>query len=194
MPGQGNRFVAPCGGRAQRGQCHCRASGGLPSTRRASSHFTHLPYATGALPAAAMGGAYVLSPCRPFKQRNSGSFFHHPNPHWILQPEVMRASLPGAGTLGCMVWPGAGIAGPQAIPPDFYPPRVNVGPSIPLPPEPPLCTTWLLCPVSATPPLPPIWMNVASLNPWLSVPYSLIFCQFWVLFVLRLVVILLVVV
>ena len=37
------------------------------------------------------------------------SFFCCPNPHWFLQPEVMGIYLPGTGTLGYVVWPGAGI-------------------------------------------------------------------------------------
>ena len=76
----------------------------------------------------------------------------------------MGVYLPGAGTLGCVVWAGAGIACCQGIPPDFYPPYVNVRPFV-------LWATLRLCaslPVSVTPPLLPIWMNVASLNPWLS--------------------------
>ena len=40
--------------------------------------------------------------------RESFSFFGHPNPHWFLQPEVMGTYLPGSGTLGWVVWCGAG--------------------------------------------------------------------------------------
>ena len=151
----------------ERGQCCCLASGGLPSICLPSNHFTHLPYASGTLPAAAVGFVYVFSPYGPFKQRKSGSFFCHPNLHWLLQPQVVGDYLPGAGTLGCVVWPGAGIAGSQGIPPDFYLPRVNVGLSIPLLLQLPLHATLPLRPVSVTQPLLCIWMNVASLNPWL---------------------------
>ena len=35
-------------------------------------------------------------------------------------------------------------------------------------------------------PLIPVCMNVSSLPPWLSVPYSSIFCQFWLVFVFKL--------
>ena len=39
----------------------------------------------------------------------------------------MRLYLPGAGTLGCVVWTGARIACSHGNPPDFYPPYVKVG-------------------------------------------------------------------
>ena len=59
--------------------------------------------------------------------------------------------------LCCLAW-GWDLSLPK------YPSRVNTGLSVPLPP--PLCTT--VPPLSVTPPLLPAWMNVASLNPWLS--------------------------
>ena len=111
------------------------ASEGLLGTCPVSSHFTHFLYAAGALPAVALvlnprggGSAYVLSPCRPFNWSllNTGSFFCRPNPHWFLQPEVMGIYLPGTGTLGCVVWPGAGITCSQGISPNFHPSYVNV--------------------------------------------------------------------
>ena len=37
------------------------------------------------------------------------SFFCHPNPHWFLQPEFMGTYLPCVGTLGWVVWCGAGV-------------------------------------------------------------------------------------
>ena len=65
-----------------------------------------------------------------------------------------------------MVWSGAGISCSQDIPPDFYPSYINVGP-----PVPPLLhdTLHLFTPLHAPTSLPllHIWMNVASLNPWL---------------------------
>ena len=54
-------------------------------------------------------------------------FFHCPNPHWFLQPEVMGTYLPGTDTLGWVVWCGAGIPHSQGIPPDFYLPHMGVG-------------------------------------------------------------------
>ena len=77
----------------KRGQCHCLASGGLPSTHPVSSHFTYSLYVTGALPIIALvlnpregGSAYTLSPCRPFKQTllKISRFFDCPNPTLIF--------------------------------------------------------------------------------------------------------------
>ena len=99
----------------------------------------------------------------------------------------MGIYLPRAGALGCGVWPGAGIACSQGNPPSFYPPYLNVGLSNPLSP-PPLHSTPPLCaslPVSTTLPFLPVWMNVASLIPWLSDFHTTIFWWFWMLFVLR---------
>ena len=70
-----------------------------------------------------------------------------------------------AGTLGCAICPRAAMALFQGIPPNFYPPYVNVGSSV-LPLPLPLHVTAFLHTsplVSATPPLLPVWMNVASL-------------------------------
>ena len=87
-----------------------------------------------------------------------------PNPYWILQPEVVRLYLPDAGTLGCGIWAGAGIACSRGIPPDFYPPHVKVGPPI-LPLLMPLCAALhLLGPGCLSPPILSVWMSVA-LNP-----------------------------
>ena len=114
----------------ERGQCHCQASGGLPGTGPISSHFIHFWNMTGALPAAVLvikprvgGFAYVLSPYRPFKWQISCSFFLCPHSHWFLQREVTGIYLPGARTLGCVIWPGTGIARLPDIPPNFYPPQ-----------------------------------------------------------------------
>ena len=60
---------------SERGQCHCLASGGFPSTCPISSHLTHSPYVTDTLPAVALvlnprvgGFAYILRLCGPFRQ------------------------------------------------------------------------------------------------------------------------------
>ena len=74
----------------------------------------------------------------------------------------MRAYPPSGETLYYAVWPGTGKADSHGIPPDFYPPHMNVGLWV----LPPLLLA--LCPGSATPPLPPIWVSVVSLNPWMS--------------------------
>ena len=72
----------------------------------------------------------------------------------------MGIYLPGTGTLGYADWSGAGFAGSQGILPNFYPPHVNVGPPI----LPPLHAIAHLHHFT----LLPVWVNVASLNPWLS--------------------------
>ena len=85
----------------------------------------------------------------------------------------MGIYLPGTENLGCIVWPGAGIAHSQGIPPDFYPPHMNVGPPGPVQlPPPPLCTT--LC-LLASLLLLPIWMNVAPLHLWLLDFHTVLF-------------------
>ena len=86
----------------------------------------------------------------------------------------MSLYLPGAGTLGCAVWPGAGITHSQGIPPDFYLPYMNVGLPVLIPlllqPPPLHVIPHLLAslPHLWVSDLLPVWMNVASLNPWLS--------------------------
>ena len=37
--------------------------------------------------------------------------------------------FPSTRTLGCMVWPGAGITHSPVVPPCFYPPHMNMGPA-----------------------------------------------------------------
>ena len=71
--------------------------------------------------------------------------------------------------LDCAVWPGAGIAHSPGSPPNFYPLHVNVGLPIPLPPLLHATLSLRASPsISTSPPLLHIWMNVASLKPWLS--------------------------
>ena len=82
----------------------------------------------------------------------------------LLFTEIMRLYFPCAGTLCCVVWPEVGIAHSQGIPPDFYPSHVNV--VLPIPPA--TTTPHPLRPGSPSPPLPSMWMNMTSLNTWLS--------------------------
>ena len=109
------------------------------------------------------GFGYVLRLCGPFKQSflKVPQFFCHPNPHWFLQPEVTGIYLPSVGT-------GLGLG--------------SLAPKVSLL----IFThhTWMWhcpCPIcshlsvphlisSPLPHLRPllrVWMNVASLNPWL---------------------------
>ena len=137
---------------SDRGQCCCLASGDVPRRK--------LSPALALLPVTSLSPVCHLCPsscCLVLKprgwvcispetfvgpsggvSRESCLFFCRPNPHWFLQPEVMGTYLPGTGTVGWVVWCGAGIPCSPGIPPDFYPPHVNVGPSIP-PPLHPLC-------------------------------------------------------
>ena len=61
----------------------------------------------------------------------------------------MRFSLPGAGTLGCVVWPVAGMTRSTGVPPDLYPPHVGVGPLDHV-----ISTASLCHPTSSVPKLP----------------------------------------
>ena len=103
----------------------------------------------------------------------------------------MGIYISGAGTLGCAVWPKAGIACSQGIPPNFYPLHVHVEPPV-LPPLPHhtklhLCTS---PPVFKSPSLRLIWKNLDFLYPWLSDFYTVRFSDgsgfylFWSLLVI----------
>ena len=59
------------------------------------------------------------------------SFFCCPSSHWFLESEVMGTYLPGTGTPDWVVWCGTGIPCSRGVPPDFYPPHVDVGPPVP---------------------------------------------------------------
>ena len=119
--------------------------------------------ATGILPAAApvvnpgVGAfGYGLKLCWPFKQQKPGSFFCLPNSCWFLQPEVTGIYLHGDGTLGSVVWLGLGSFSPKVSLPSILRPAAAF----------PHHAASL--PISATLRLLPVWMNVSSLNPWLS--------------------------
>ena len=74
----------------------------------------------------------------------------------------MGTYLSGARTLGWVIWIGAGASHSHGIPPNFYLPSVGVGPPILH-----LCASVPLH-ISVSLPLLPVWMDVASLIPWLS--------------------------
>ena len=160
-------------GKGKRGQCCCLAAGGLLSTHPISSQFTHFPCATGALAVALVvvprmsGFVYILDCAGPLNRLSweTGSFCCCPTPHWFLQPGIMRLYFPGTRTLGCAVWSGAGFTCSQGIPSDLYSTTYECR------------TVCSRCHCTATShplhsgslclPFLPIWMNLASLNPWL---------------------------
>lgn len=100
----------------------------------------------------------------------TGRFFHCPSPHWILQSKVIRIYFPSDGILGCMLWPGAGTACSPVVPPRVYLPHVNV--ELPILPASTTTTsphlTAPLCHGCPSLPFRPIWMDVSSLDAWLS--------------------------
>ena len=92
-------------------------------------------------------------------------FLLPPQPPLVFTARSQEALFPSTGTLGSVVWLGAGITPSPGVPPSFYPPPVNVGPPIP-----PYAATATASPSpfhpwSPSPPLLPIWMNISSLNP-----------------------------
>ena len=126
----------------------CLASGGVPSTRPTSSHFIYFPYVTGALLAVALvvsprvgGFAYVLSLCGPIK----GIFLKIRLFLPLSQcPLVFTAQSYEDQSFLCwnpglcsLTWE---FTCSQGIPPNFYPPHVDVALLILLLP-PLLCAT-----------------------------------------------------
>ena len=121
----------------------------------------------------------------------TGSFLPSPNTHWFLTARSYEALFPGAGTLGCAVLPGAGIAHSPGVPPGCYLPHVNLRLPIPLataawPP-----THWVLSPAPISAPPTPLDEYFFFKSLVVGLPYSLIVWQFWLFYVSRLVVILL---
>ena len=94
-----------------------------------------------------------------------------PTPTAFYSQMLWGIYLLGNGNLGCVVWPGAGMAQSQGIHPDFYLPHVHVGPPVPIPPLPqPLHAT--LCLLTSLPclsisALPTHLDECGFLNPWL---------------------------
>ena len=97
----------------------------------------------------------------------------------VFTARSMGVYLPDAVTLGCAVWPGAGISYSQGISPNFYAPHVNVGPPVPI-----LLPLHATLNLLASPPTLPTQLYECGSPKSLVVglPYSLIFCQFWGLF------------
>ena len=96
--------------------------------------------------------------------------------------------FPSVGILDCTMWTWAGKAHSPGVPPSLYPPQVNVGPPIPQA----VSTAALLQPPHHILAAPFTCLDECFFFKSLVVrlPYSLVFWQFWLYFVLRLVVIL----
>ena len=118
-----------------------------------------------------------------------------PTPTSFYSQKLMGIYLPHAGTLGITGWPGAGSSHYLGIPPNLYPPHMSVG--LPIPPllllllhathisSPPTPCLLASHSVSASPPLLPVWMNVASLNHHCQTSIQFNFLIVRVSFVLR---------
>ena len=121
----------------------------------------------------------------------TGSFSCSCNPHRFLQPEVFKALFPCTGTLDCTV-----CLTPQLFLPVYL--HANVGPPGPVAAASPALVSHLPpCHVSSPPGLPVSTtldecFFFSSLV--VGLPYSLILWQFWLFFVFKLVVVLLLVV
>ena len=113
--------------------------------------------------------------CGPFQGRHLRilQFLLPPQPHHgFLQPEVMGAHLPDAGTLGRVVWCGAGIPHSRFL-------STTHGCGIACSTSPCLSTPFH---VSASPTRQDECGFLNSLD--VGLPYSSIFWQFWVIFAL----------
>ena len=191
----------------ERGQSCCLASGVLPDTHSISSHFTHFPYETGTFPAVTLflnpkvgGFTDVLSWVGTLNGLSweTGSFFWCPNPHWFLTTRSYGALFswywnPGLCSLA-WGWDHLLLRHPS----QFLSTKRECGTTHPLLLLQHLHTTQHL--LVSLPQLltstPPSHLDECGFFKSLVVglPYNVIFWQFWVLSVLRLVVILLVVV
>ena len=90
----------------------------------------------------------------------------------VFTARSYKAYITSTGILGFRVWPGAGIIYSQGIPPDFYLPFMNVGPSIPLAAAWPPCSS-----------LPTHWDEYGFFNSSVvELSHSSIFWQFWVVY------------
>ena len=187
----------------ERGQCHCLAAGGLFGTHPISSHFTPFPYATGSPLAAALVvvprvGGFVSIPglCRAFKHTPSRD-----QQCLLLLQSPLVFTAKSYEALFCWHWnPGLHGLGFRS-----FTPKVSLLIFIHhmWMWDPPFC--WVLpchhCHTVSSPPLFPISAPSTHLDEYgffkslvVGLPYSLIYWQFWVIFVWRLVVILLMVV
>ena len=120
----------------ERRQCCCLAAGGLHSTCPDSSHFSHFLYVAGALLAIALlvvprvsQFVYVLGLCGLFKQGllRDWQFILLPQPPLVFTARSYEALFPWHWNPGLhgLTWGWDRLL--PGVPPDFYPPHVNVG-------------------------------------------------------------------
>ena len=98
-----------------------------------------------------------------------GSFFHCPNPHWFLQPEVLRHYFPVTEPWATQSGVGLGLLAPQQSL-QFLSTTHECETALSTGSHHHCLATPTLCPPhprSPALPLLPIWMNIFSLNPWL---------------------------
>ena len=126
----------------------------------------------------------------------TSGFFHYPNPHWFLQPEVWDFIFPVLEPWAARC--GLGLGSLARYLSWFLYITLEGGTTLSAGHCRHHHTTTMLhplpspCPGFPSPPLQSIWMNYDFFKSMVvGLPYSLIFWQFWVFFVLRLVVILL---
>ena len=127
---------------SEKGLYRCLASGDLPSTHPVSSHFAHFLYATGTLPAVALGlnprvagCAYILRLCGSFKW----SFLKIQQFLLMLQPPLVFTAR-SYGDLSSQCWnPGLCSVAchwdhslPRHPHPHFYPPHMTVALLVPI--------------------------------------------------------------
>ena len=139
------------------------------------------------------GFVYILGPCGSSKELSceSGSFSCCHNPYSFYSQRFWGFLFPHWNPgLQCLVpqlfllvylHANVGLPGPPAA---TWPTQSSIHHLVEHP----------FCPGCPSPPLLPVWMNVSSLIPWLLDFHSLISCHFWLIFVFKFVVVLLLVV
>ena len=188
MPGLGyplHCFVALYVGEGSESrQCHCLAAGGLLGIHPTSSHFTHFPYAIGALLAVSLvlvptvgGFVYILGLYGPFKQTLLRDQQVLPEPqtplvfiarsyetlfYWRWNPGLR--SLAWGSDHSLLSCPSQFLSTMHECGTLILPAAAATT----SPPAPRHRHTVSFPPSSPAPPHLPIWMKIASLDPWLS--------------------------
>ena len=126
-----------------------------------------------------------LSPCGPFKRSllKIQQFIPPPQAHCFLQPEVMGIYLLGAGILGCVVWPGAGIL---RYPSQFSSTSCECETTHSVASLGHMASPRLLAPSPGVRPSYRLDECFFFISLVVRLPYSSIFCQFWLCFVFKL--------